>query len=122
MKDLVARLQQKGVAFKKTSKSQRNELMKEIHELYVADKWLLDRANCAKWLSRKKMKPIVANVEKWKKESGEFRKPITPASLASFWLSHIPTEDLFYILSIGKDKKQRNESFNRWLFWSLKTE
>jgi len=119
MKDLVARLQQKGVAFKKTDKSQRNALMKELHELYLADKLVNDKKNCATWLSRRKMKPLVTNVDKWKKESGEFKTPITPASLASFWLCHMKTEDLFYLISIAKDKANRKESFNKWLFWSI---
>lgn len=122
IKDAIAKFKKCGIEFRPSRqvKSQRAELMQQIHEFYLKDKWVNDRKLCAKWLSRKKMKPTKENVEIWKKESKEFRKPITAKSLASFWLCHIPTHDLYYIVSIAKDKKERGESFNRWMFWSIK--
>ena len=35
-------------------------------------------------------------------------------------LSHIPTEDLPYVISVGKDYKSRNGSFGKYLYGSLK--
>lgn len=103
-------------------KSKRAELIQEIHELYKKDKWFLDRRQCTNWINRNGMKPTKENVERWKKESGEFRSEISPKSLASFWLAHIPTDHLFYIISVGKDMRNRNQSFNKWLFWALKVD
>lgn len=121
---MISMYKDRGLQFQKTGrgKTQRNELMKQIHDCYIKDKWLSDRANCAKWLSIKRLSPTKENVDVWKKQSGEYYKPITPASLASFWLGHIKTEDLFYIVSIAKDKINRKENFVKWLFWSLRAE
>ena len=35
-------------------------------------------------------------------------------------LSHIPTEDLPYVISVGKDYKNRHGSFSKYLYGSLK--
>jgi len=35
-------------------------------------------------------------------------------------VSHIPTKDLYYILSQGKDYKNRQGSFNKYFFGSIK--
>ena len=121
--DIIAKMQSNGFKFddpKTIAKSSRNEFMAQIHQFYLDDKFISDRLNYAKWLRRNKLKPCQENIDKWKKTSGEFRKPITPASLASFWLAHIPTTDLYYLISIAKDKKNRKESFNKWLFWAIK--
>ena len=36
-------------------------------------------------------------------------------------LGHIPTKDLYYIKSVGLDYKNRNGSFSKYLWGSLKT-
>lgn len=104
----------------KKYRSSRNKLMEELHQFYKDDKYILDRQAYAKWLFRNKLKPSPENIQKWKKTSGEYYPEITPASFASFWLGHIPTDHLYYLISIAKDKKNRKESFNKWLFWALK--
>ena len=35
-------------------------------------------------------------------------------------LAHIATQDLYYILSVGKDYKNRHGSFSKYFFGSLK--
>lgn len=35
-------------------------------------------------------------------------------------LSHIPTEDLPYVISVGKDYKNRHGSFSKYLYGSIK--
>lgn len=35
-------------------------------------------------------------------------------------LSHIPTEDLPYVISVGKDYKHRHGSFGKYLYGSIK--
>lgn len=116
-------MQARGIKFDDpapTIKSRRNEMMKEIHEFYTKDKLRTDKINCYRWLRRNKLKVTKENVERWKKTSGEMRKEISPATLASFWLSHIPTNDLPYIISIARDMERRKENFNKWLFWAIK--
>ncbi len=46
-------------------------------------------------------------------------KPLTGRAIA-IKVSHIPTKDLYYILSVGKDYKSRNGSFSKYFFGSLK--
>lgn len=46
-------------------------------------------------------------------------KPITGRALA-IKLSHISTTDLYHVLSMGKDYKNRNGSFSKFLFGSIK--
>lgn len=102
-------------------KSSRTEMMATLYEFYEKEKYNTDKLAYANWLYRNKLKPSFENIEKWKKTSGEYRKQITSKSFASFWLSHIPTGDLYYLISIAKDMENRKQSFNKWLFWSLKT-
>lgn len=47
-------------------------------------------------------------------------KPLTGRGIA-IKVSHIPTNDLYYILSVGKDYKARKGSFSKYFFGSLKT-
>lgn len=35
-------------------------------------------------------------------------------------LSHIPTEDLPYVISVGKDYKNRHGSFSKYIYGSIK--
>lgn len=46
-------------------------------------------------------------------------KPLS-GKLLAIRLSHIPTKDLFFLLSQGKDYKARKGSFGKFLFGSLK--
>lgn len=121
---IIEQMKQRG-SFQEPDKkflSQRNEFMKELHEAYLQDKYNLDKLNYVRWLKRNKFSPSTENIARWKKGSGEFRTPITPKSFASFWLAHIPTHDLYYLVSIARDKQNRKESFNKWLFWALKNQ
>lgn len=46
-------------------------------------------------------------------------KPLTGRALA-IKTSHIPTKDLYYVLSVGKDYKNRKGSFSKFFFGSIK--
>lgn len=120
---IIEQMKQQGTFHEpeKTFLTKRNEMMKELHEAYLRDKYNSDKINYVRWLKRNKFAPSTENIARWKKSSGEFRTPITPKSFASYWLAHIPTSDLYYLISIAKDKANRKESFNRWLFWAIKT-
>lgn len=101
-------------------KSQRAEIISQIYEYYLLDNKKQNWKNYIKWLKCNKLKHSKDNMSIFKKTK-EYHKNIPIKSFCSFWLSHIKTFDLFYILSIAKDKNNRNESFNKWLFWSLKS-
>lgn len=103
----------------KLDTNQRRVLMKELYEHYETEWKFQTWQNYKNWLAQNKLKPCFENQEKFKKSAFYFIK-ITPKSFASFWLGHIPTNDLHYLVSIAKDKRNRKESFNRWLFWALK--
>ena len=47
-------------------------------------------------------------------------KPTTIRAVAVL-LSHIPTKDLYGVISMSKDAKNRNGSFSKYFYWSLKT-
>lgn len=102
---------------KQKSLPQRTALLKELYEFYERDYGRMMRKQYFIWLgNRKHNESLKALFMK----TPSYRKKITPKSFASFWLSHIPTPDLYYLISIAKDKEARRESFNRWLFWALK--
>lgn len=122
LKDAINKLQNEGVTFSETKRKSRNDWIKEIYEFYLKDKKNLDINQYKRWLLRNKKRHSLSNAEHWKTSSKEWRKPITDKSFASFWLSHIPTSDLPYISSIARDKLNRGESFNKWLFWAIKSD
>lgn len=101
-------------------KSQRAELFAELYTYYEKsykhNSWL----NYIAWLKANRFKHTRERVEQYKK-SKEFRKKITIKSFCSFWLSFMKTNDLYYLISIAKDKERRKENFNKWLFWSIKS-
>ena len=47
-------------------------------------------------------------------------KPTTIRAVAVL-LSHIPTKDLYGVISMSKDAKNRNGSFSKYFYLSLKT-
>lgn len=120
MRDLIAtmKMQEPHEQEKPKYSSSRTEMIAKLYDFYEKDKKRLDHIAYAKWLFRNRYKPSPQNIEKWK-ATIEFRKPITPASFASFWLGHIRTGDLYYLLSIAQDMENRKKSFNKWLLWSL---
>lgn len=103
--------------FKKEFKSQRAELLSQLYFIYELDFKKQTWKNYIKWLRSNGREHCSLNVIEYKKI---MYKKITVASFCSFWLSHIPTEDLFYLVSIAKDMQNRNQSFNKWLFYNLK--
>ena len=46
-----------------------------------------------------------------------------PAKMIAIKLSHIPTKDLYYMISVFKDKVNRDglQSANKWFWWSIKS-
>lgn len=100
-------------------RSQRAELFKELYgyyeRCYKKNTW----ADYRSWLARNRYKHSQARTEEFKK-SKDFRKPIEISSFCSYWLGFLKTEDLYYLISIARDKENRGENFNKWLFWAIK--
>lgn len=103
----------------KADRNQRRSLFRDLYPYYERDWKRQTWKNYQTWLRTNRLKDSKENQAKFKK-SKMFYAKVTPASLASFWLSHMKTEELYYLISIAKDKENRKESFNRWLFWALK--
>ena len=53
------------------------------------------------------------------KKTKQYYKPLTVKAIC-IKIAHIPTQDLYYILSIANDMKNRKQNFNKWLFYSIK--
>ena len=104
---------------KTADKNHRRCLFRELYPYYERDWKKQTWKNYQIWLRNNRLKDSKENQAKFKK-SDMFFKKISDASFASFWLSHMRTEDLYYLISIAKDKENRKESFNKWLFWAIK--
>jgi hypothetical protein len=99
---------------KKKFRSQRSEILDEIYQVYV---------HCQKldnWASYRKL---------YKEDTKENQKKfVASKSYFKAWdikrfvvrLSYIPTDDLFYILSIARDMKNRKQNFSKWIMWNTK--
>lgn len=102
-------------------RSERNALFNELYGYYEKSY----RKNCwsdyIAWLRKNKFKHTKDRVNEFK-ATKDFRKKITVKSFCSFWLSFLKTNDLYYMISIAKDKDQRGENFNKWLFWAIKNQ
>lgn len=98
-------------------KSQRSEYLSELYQFYEKDYKIQMWKDYVAWLKTNRKKHSKSTIEEYKVI--HFKR-ISLKTFCSFWLGHIPTDDLYYLISIAKDKDNRGESFNRWLFWSLK--
>ncbi len=101
----------------KKSRSERAELIGEIYDYYVLDTKKQNWKRYVKWLKENKTKNTKEAVLQFKKTK-TFLKTRDMRGFC-FLLSHIKTQDLYYVKSVMKDKKQRGENFSGWLFSSL---
>lgn len=99
--------------------SQRSDLLRQIYEYYQKSYKKNTWFNYLKWLKENK-KEVSEETQNEFRKTKLYHKQIDTRSFCSFWLGHIPTEDLWYLLSIAKDMDNRNQNFNKWLFWSLR--
>lgn len=96
----------------------RNDILKQIYAFYDTEQEvvLTKRANWKRYIETLKKQKVKDSIEQQRafKKSKLFINKISPSSMA-FFLSHIPTQDLFYILSVSKDKSFRNESVGAYI-------
>lgn len=112
--DLYNYLQNK----KFTKGSQRNDILRQIYSFYDSDRevFLTKKKNWKRYiefLKENKLKDTKENQERFKK-SKKFIKKMSSSTVAYF-VSHIPTNDLYYVLSVVKDKSFRNESVGAYI-------
>jgi len=100
-------------------KSQRAELLCELYSYYEKDYKIQAWKSYIQWLKANRMKHTIINLQEYKKVA---YPKITVKSFCSFWVSHIPTNDLYYLISIARDYSNRGQSFNKWLFFALKAQ
>lgn len=109
--------QYKSTIAKPTFKSERAELLSQLYQFYEEDYKIQKWKEYVGWLKQNRKKHSLEMIEEYKRIS--FKK-ISLKTFCSYWLSHIPTDDLYYLVSFARDKHNRKESFNRWLFYNLK--
>lgn len=108
----------KDFKVEKKKGSERNDILKQIYAFLNTEKEvnLTKRANWKRYiayLKASRLKNSAEEVKKFKK-SKDFIKPMSAPSMA-FFLSHIPTKDIRYVLSVVKDKSFRNESVGAYI-------
>jgi Mg/Co/Ni transporter MgtE len=101
-----------------TKGSQRNDILRQIYSFYDSDRevFLTKKKNWKRYiefLKENKIKDGKESQERFKK-SKKFIKKMSSSTVAYF-VSHIPTNDLYYILSVVKDKSFRNESVGAYI-------
>lgn len=101
-----------------TKGSQRNDILRQIYSFYDSDRevFLTKKKNWKRYiefLKENKLKDTKENQERFKK-SKKFIKKMSSSTVAYF-VSHIPTNDLYYVLSVVKDKSFRNESVGAYI-------
>lgn len=98
--------------------SERNDILRQIYAFYDTQQEIIHtkRANWKRYISYLKHNKIQDSKEEQIKYTKNklFLKKKSPSSIA-FFLSHIPTKDLYYVLSVVKDKSFRNESVGAYI-------
>lgn len=96
----------------------RNDILKQIYSFYDTEQETIHRkrANWKRYIDNLKSNKIKDSIEAQKsfKKSKLFLKKHSDKSIA-FFLSHIKTDDLWYILSVAKDLTYRNKSVGAYI-------
>lgn len=98
---------------------ERSELFNELYSYYEKSYKKNSWSSYIAWLKKNRFKHSKEKIAEFKRDKS-FRKQIPVSSFCSFWLSFMKTDDLYYLVSIAKDKDNRGENFNKWLFWAIK--
>lgn len=118
LSDIIGNISNKVIEKKaNTPRSERAELLGQIYEKYRASNKTQNHKRYVKWLAENKFKHSEQKVVEFKKT----KICLKARTIKSFaiMLAHIPTKDLYYILSIAKDKENRNENFGGWLMGEI---
>lgn len=101
--------------------SERTDVVRQIFEVYQSDRTGRKIENWKRFclFCREKKIKNTSDTRKAFKKTSLFIRESTPRNLA-VKLSHIPTQDLYYILSVSKDRLSRHESVGGFIFGSIK--
>lgn len=98
--------------------SERNDILNQIYSFYDTNQEIIHtkRANWKRYIKELKSHswPDTKEHQEHFKKSKLFIRKMSKGSMA-FFLSHIPTKDLYYVLSVVKDKSFRNESVGAYI-------
>lgn len=101
--------------------SERNSILKEIYDFYYNDRFNRKIENWKRyiiWLKNNKI-PNNESSQKAFRKSKLFIKILSPKVIA-IKLSHIPTNDLYYLKAICKEKRDLKESIGAYILGSIK--
>lgn len=112
----------KNFQIKKQKTSERAELIKEIYEIYTSDTQRIHRKkeNWKRYIQFLKENRIPDSKQAQSKFKRS-KKYIREHNIKSFayFISIIPTPDLYYILSVAKDMNNRNQNMSAWIISNL---
>jgi len=99
-------------------RSERGEVLDEVYGFYRESTRKENWKRYVKWLRENRYKASPLKIQEFKKTKIHLKT----RSIKSFcvMLAHIPTKDLYYILSIGRDKSNRKENFSGWLMGEIR--
>lgn len=104
-------------------KSERAEIIKQIYEIYTSphERILRKKENWKRYILWLKLNKIIhskISIKEFKKKLGYIKEQ--PVKSLCFFLSHIPTKDLYFIRSKMLDYKNRGKSASAYLIASIK--
>lgn len=114
----------KDFDFKKSKLNQRQDLFKQIYSFYDTGQEIIHRKKYnwkkyVEFLKENRIPNTPENIKKFKR-SKKFQKKMSAKTMACYWLSHVKTPDLWFVLSVAKDKAFRNECVSAYIM-SLST-
>ena len=114
MKDFLNKYLEKYEIEKKKTLNERQELLKELYDFY------LKHQKISNWKTYRKnfREDNKKNIDLFMK-SKDYYKPMD-IKLFCIRIGHIPTQDIYYLISIARDMLNRKTNFNKWLFYNLK--
>lgn len=94
-------------------KSERAEIIDQLYIFYQTSTKKENWKRYIKWLKQNKFKASPLKIQSFKKTTNHLKT----RTIKSFcvMLAHILTGDLYYLLSVAKDKDKRGENFSGWL-------
>jgi hypothetical protein len=113
------------LAMKRGERSEREKLLNDLYSLYdtMQEAQLRKMENIRRyklWLKERRVKNTKENQEAFMRSRSFCRK--IPKSRFWYFVSHIPTKDLYYILSVSRGKFHRGESIGAFIFSLVKHE
>ncbi len=101
--------------------NERQYILKMIYEVYDKDEIGRKKENWKRFIAflKEKKQKNSPEAQKLFKKSKHYLRKLTPKQLA-IMQSHIKTQDLYFQLSIAKDKLARRENVGSYLLGSIK--